>query len=114
MKSLVTLLLGSALWAGILFADEAPIAGTIKAVDPAAQTVTLETTAKRKTREVTVDIKPTSKIIRFTRAQVAGKTAFVEQAATLNDLKPGWTISVTTKHDEGREVADTLKVVLER
>lgn len=114
MQKIVTLLVSSVLWAGMVFADEAPIAGTIKAIDLAVQTVTLETTAKGKTREVTVDIKPTSKIIRFTRAQVAGKTGFVEQVATLADLKPGWVVSVTAKHEGGREVADMAKVVLER
>jgi len=50
MYRIVTLLLSGLLWAGTALADEAPISGTIKAVDPVAQTVTLETTAKGKTR----------------------------------------------------------------
>ena len=114
MKSIVILLVSSVLWAGLVFGDEAPISGTVKAIDPAAQTVTLETTAKGKTREVTVDIKPASRIVRFTRATEPGKTGFVEQTATLGDLKPDWVVSVTTKHEAGREVADIVKVVLER
>jgi len=114
MKQIVALLMGGLLWVGVAFADEAPISGTVKAIDPVAQTVTLETTAKGKTREVTVDIKPTSRIVRFARASEPGKSSFVEQTATLTDLKPGWVVSVMTKHEGGREVADIVKVVLER
>jgi len=86
----------------------------IKSIDPVAQTVTIATTAKGKTREVTVDIKPTSRIVRFVRPSEPGKTGFAEHSATLSDLKPGWTVSVTANHDGGREVADLVKVVLER
>ena len=114
MKQIVALLMGGLLWWGVAFADEAPISGTIKAIDLAAQTVTLETTAKGKTREVTVDVKPGSRIVRFTRSSEPGKAGFVEQSATLNDLKPGWVVSVTSKHEGGREVAEIVKVVLER
>jgi hypothetical protein len=114
MNQIVALLIGGLLWWGVAFADEAPISGTIKALDVTAQTVTLETTAKGKTREVTIDIKPGSRIVRFTRSSEPGKTGFVEQPATLNDLKPGWVVSVTSKHDGGREVAELVKVVLER
>jgi hypothetical protein len=114
MKQIVALLMGGLLWVGAAFADEAPISGTVKAIDPVAQTVTLETTAKGKTRQVMVDIKPTSRIVRFTRSAEPGKTGFVEQPAALGDLKPGWVVSVTTKHEGGREVADIVKVVLER
>ena len=114
MNRLVTLLLGGLLWAGVALADEAPISGTIKAIDPVAHTLTLETTAKGKTREVTIDVKPASRIIRFTRPSEPGKTGFIEQTATFADLKPGWVVSVTSKHDGGREVAEVVKVVLER
>lgn len=114
MQKIVTLLVSGLLWAGIGFADEAPISGAIKAIDPAAHTLTLETTAKGKTREVTVEIKPASRIIRYTRAGEAGKTGFVEQVVALSDLKPGWIVSVTAKHEGGREVAEVVKVVLER
>jgi hypothetical protein len=114
MNRIVALLISGLLWLSVAFADEAPISGTVKNIDPVAQTVTLDATAKGKTREVTVDIKPASRIVRFARATEPGKTGFVEQAATLSDLKPGWVVSVTTKHEAGREVADIVKVVLER
>lgn len=114
MREIIALLMGGLLWWGVAFADEAPISGTIKAIDLAAQTLTLETTAKGKTREVTVDVKPGSRIVRFTRSSVPGKAGFVAQSATLNDLKPGWVVSVTSKHEGGREVAEVVKVVLER
>lgn len=114
MNRIVVLLISGLIWMSVAFADEAPISGTVQTIDPTAQTVTLETTAKGKTREVTVDIKPASRIVRFTRSAEPGKTGFVEQTATLGDLKPGWVVSVTTKHEGGREVADIVKVVLER
>ncbi len=102
------------LWSAVVWADEAPIAGTVKAVDTSAQTVTLESTAKGKTRQVVVHLKPGTKIIRFTRSSEPGKTGFVEQALGLADLKPGWIVSVEAKHEGGKEVADVVKVVLER
>ena len=37
----------------LAFGDEAPIAGTVKAIDASANTLTLQTTAKGKTRDVT-------------------------------------------------------------
>lgn len=114
MHRLVALLIGSVLWVGVAVADEAPISGTIKAVDSVAQTLTLETTAKGKTRQVTIDITPASRIVRFTRPSEPGQAGFVEQAATLAELKPGWMVSVTTRHDGGREVAEIVQVVLER
>jgi hypothetical protein len=114
MNRIMVLLISGLIWVGVAFADEAPISGTVKTIDPTAQTVTLETTAKGKTREVTVDIKPASRIVRFARSTEPGKTGFVEQPAVLGDLKPGWVVSVTTKHEGGREVADIVKVVLER
>jgi hypothetical protein len=114
MNRIMVLLISSLIWVGVAFADEAPISGTIKSIDPAASTMTLETSAKGKTREVTVDIKPASRIVRFTRSAELGTTGFVEQPAALGDLKPGWVVSVTTKHEGEREVADIVKVVLER
>jgi hypothetical protein len=114
MNRIMVLLISGLIWVGMALADEAPISGTVKTIDPVAQTVTLETTAKGKTREVTVDIKPTSRIVRFTRSAEPDKTGVVEQTATLADLKPGWVVSVTSKHEGGREVADIVKVVLER
>ena len=98
---------------GVL-ADEAPISGTVKSVDPAAQTVTIESTAKGKTRQVVVHLKPGGKVVRFTRPTEPGKTGFVEQAVTLADLKPGWIVSAATKHEGDKEVAELVKIVLER
>ena len=106
--------LSATLSSGIAVADEAPISGTVKAVDPAAQTVTIESTAKGKTRQVVVHLKPGAKVIRFTRSTEPGKTGFVEQTAALTDLKPGWIVSIATKHEGDKEGADQVKVVLER
>jgi hypothetical protein len=107
-------LLSSLLGLSVAFADEASTSGTIKSIDLVAQTVTIATTAKGKAREVMVDLKPASCIVRFVRTSEPAKTGFVEQSATLSDLKPGWTISMTAKHDGGREAADLVKVRLER
>ena len=95
-------------------ADEAPISGTVKAVDPAAQTLAIEVTAKGKTRQVIVYLKPGAQIVRFVRPAEPGKTGFVEQRMALTDLKPGWMVSVATRHEGDKEVADLVKVVLER
>ena len=100
--------------AGIGAADEAPLSGTVKSVDPGAQTVTLETTAKGKTRQVVVHLKPGGKVVKFARASEPGTTGFVEQAVGLADLKPGWIVSAATRHEGNKEVADLVKVVLER
>ena len=108
------LLIAATLLGGVAVADEAPISGTVKSVDPAAQTVTIESTAKGKTRQVTVHLKPGAKVVKFARTSEPGKTEFVEQAVPLTDLKPGWMVSVATKHEGDKEVADLVKVVLER
>ena len=100
--------------AGVGTADEAPIAGTVKAIDAAAQTVTLESTAKGKTRQVVVHLKPGARIVKFVRASEPGKTGFVEQTLGLTDLKPGWIVSVEARHEGDKEVAELVKVVLER
>jgi len=98
----------------LAWADEAPISGTVKAVDAGAQTVTLESTAKGKTRQVVVHLKPGTKIVKFARSPEPGKTGFVEQALGLTDLKPGWIVSAEAKHEGNKEVAEVIKVVLER
>jgi hypothetical protein len=95
----------------LAFGDEAPIAGTVKSVDAGAQTLTVEARAKGKIREVVIDIRPTTKIVRFVRE---GSGLIKEQAAGLDDLKPGWTVSVTTKHEGQREVAEFVRVVHEK
>ena len=101
-------------FAVVAIADEGPIAGTVKSVDATARTVTIQTTAKGKTREVTIHLKPESKIVKFARATTPGQSGFVEQALGLTDLKPGWIVSVTAKHEGSNEVADVVKVVLEK
>jgi len=95
-------------------ADEAPISGTVKAIDASANTLTLQTTAKGTTRAVMILLKPDSKIGKFARPTELGKTGFVEQPLTLADLKPGWVVSVTTKHEAGKEVAEVVKVIFEK
>lgn len=94
-------------------ADDVPIAGVVKSVDLAAQTFVVETTARGQTRQVTIYVKPSSRVIRFVRAE-QGRGALVEQAATLGDLKPGWMVSVATVHEGEREVAQVVRIVLER
>jgi hypothetical protein len=91
--------------------DELPIAGTVKAVDVGARTLTVEARAQGKIREVVIDIRPTTKIVRFARE---GGGPIKEQAAALDDIKPGWTVSVTTRHEGQREVAESVRVVHER
>src|SRR2546428_13063988 len=95
-------------------ADEAPISGTVKAIETSGKTLTLQTTAKGKTRDVTILLKPDSKIVKFARATEPGKTGFVEQPLTVSDLKPGWVVSVTTKHESGKEIAEGVNVILEK
>ena len=110
----VAMLLAGALFAAPALADEAPISGTVKAVDPAANTVTLESIAKGKTRTVVIYLKPGARIVKFTRSTEPGKTGFVEQQLALTDLKPGWIVSAEAKHEGDKEVAEVVKVVLER
>ena len=93
-------------------ADDAPIAGSLKSIDAANRTVTVESAAQGKVRMVVIDVKPETKIIRFVRG--AGDKGFVEQSAKLEDLKPGWMVSVKTHHQGDREVADVLRVVHEK
>ena len=94
-------------------ADEAPIAGTLKAVDVAAQTLTVNTTAKGRARQVVIEITPETRIVRFARVDEAGKTGFAERPVALAELKPGWTVSVVTRNAGSREVAEVVKVVHE-
>ncbi len=110
----VAVTIAGGLGCGVATADEAPISGTVKAVDTVANTLTLQTTAKGKTRDVTIVFKPESKIVKFARPTEPEKTGFVEQTLALGDLKPGWVVSVTAKHEGGHEVAEIVKVVLEK
>ncbi len=93
-------------------ADEAPIVGHVKAVDTAAQILTVESAARGKTRQVVIDVKPETKVIRFVRGAEGG--AFKEQPAILADVKVGWTVSVATRHEGDREVAEIIRVVHEK
>ena len=114
MTGLLSVLLVAAWLVGAAIADEAPISGPVKAVDTAAQTLTIEATAKGKARQVVVHLKPGAKVVRYTRATEPGMSGFVEQTVALGDVKPGWIVSVATKHEGDKEVADLVKVVLER
>jgi hypothetical protein len=53
-------------------------------------------------------------VVRYTRAAEPGRTGFVEQLVALGDVKPGWIVTVATQHEGNKEVADLVKVVLER
>lgn len=79
-----------------------------------ARTLTIEVASKGKAREVTIYVGPGARIVRFARSTDPGKPGFVEQEAALADVKPGWVVSATTKHEGGREVAEVVKVVFER
>ena len=95
-------------------ADEAPIAGTVKAVDVAAKTLTVEAMAHGRPRVVIVEIRPGSKIVRTRRSDDPARPGFVEQAVALGEIKAGWTVSVRTRHDGDREVAEVVKILAER
>jgi hypothetical protein len=92
-------------------ADEAPITGTVKAVDPAANILTVQSAAQGKTREVAIHVKADTKIVRFARG---ADGRFAEQALALADIRPGWTVSVTTHHEGEKEVAHLIRVVHEK
>ena len=87
-------------------ADKAPIVGTIKAVDATGRTLTVTSTARGKTRDVVIDVKPGTKIVRPAGAGAAA----AEQASSLTDLKTGWTVTIVTRHEGRREVADMVRV----
>ena len=95
-------------------ADEAPIAGTVKSVDTAAGTMLVESASKGKVRQVVIHMRPESKVVRFVRSADGGKPGFSEQAATLADVKPGWHVSVKTRHEGEKEVAEVVRVVHEK
>lgn len=98
--------------AAVVNADEAPISGIVKAVDAANKTITVEASARGRTRQVVIEITPATKIVRFARA--ADGTGMKEQSAALEDIRTGWTVTVQAHHKGNREVADTLRVVHER
>ena len=114
MSAIVTLVVVGVLGAAHSVADEGPISGAVKAIDASGKTLTLQTTSQGKTRDVTIVLKPESKVVKYARPSEPAKTGFVEQALALSDLKPGWIVSVTTKHEGGNEVAEIVTVVVER
>ena len=114
MIRMISVLLTALLGWSVALADEAPISGAVKGVDTVAQTVTIESTAKGKTRQVIVYLKPGARVVKFVHSTDPAKPGFVEQAVPLTDVKPGWLVSVATKHEGDKEVADLVKVVLER
>ena len=114
MKTFIALILGATLGVAMAMGDEAPIAGTVTSVDPAARTLSVEVAGKATARVVTIHLSPAAKVVRFARSAPAGHSGFVEQEVPLADVKPGWVVSAATKHEGDREVADQIKVVFER
>ena len=94
--------------------DEGPIAGVIKSVDPSAGVLVVESTTRGRVRQVVIHVRPESKIVRFVRSPDPGKSGFSEQAASLADLKTGWTVSVMARHEGSKEVAEIVRVVHEK
>jgi hypothetical protein len=92
--------------------DEAPITGIVKAVDAVSGTLTVETRAKGTAREVMIEVRPSTKVVRFARE--GGGGAFKEQPMALEAVGPGWTVSVTTRHEGTREVAELVRVLHEK
>src|SRR5438045_7174378 len=111
MARLVVCLLLALASVGIAFADEHPIGGTVKAVDVAAKTLTVESPAKPQPRVVVIEIRAESKIVRSRRSTDPARPGFVEEAVVLNEIKPGFTVSVRTKHDGDRAVAVVVGVL---
>ena len=114
MSVILAMILTTVLGAWTASADEPPISGTVKAVDVGAQTLTLEVASTGKTREVIVYMKPGAKIVRFIRAIGPGKSGFVEQEVPLGAVKVGSIVSATTKHEGNREMAEQVKIIVER
>jgi hypothetical protein len=114
VKRIPTFVVIATMSAALAIADEAPISGTVKSVDLAARTLTVEVASKSKVRVVTIHLKPDAKVVRFTRSAQSGQSSFVEQEVPLTEVKAGWVVSAATKHEGNREVADQIKVVFER
>jgi hypothetical protein len=106
------LILALTVWWTVAQAHDGPVTGIVQAVDAEAMTVTVQSTATGATRAVLIHVRPDTRIVRFTRA-ANRKFAFVEQPATLTDLKPGWTVSVSTDHEGEKEVARLVRVLHE-
>ena len=114
MKTFMALILGVTLAVAIAIADEAPISGTVKSVDPTARTLTVEVAGKGKVRVVTIHMKPGAKVVRFIRRAQGGQSGFEEQEVSLAEVKSGWVVSAATRHEGDREIAEQVKIVFER
>jgi hypothetical protein len=114
MRSVAMGLIASLLAVTAALADELSIAGTVKAIDAPARTILVGSAARGKIRLVTIEIPPGCPIVRFVRSTEPGKGGFAERPAALGDLKPGWVVSVKTRHHGDREVAEAVRVVTER
>jgi len=114
--SIVPLLLFTAIvsFATPVLADEAPIAGTVKNVDTATGTLLVESAVRGQVRQVVIHMRAESRVVRFVRSTDAGESGFTEEVATLGDLKPGWVVSVKTRHEGDKEVAEIVRVVHEK
>jgi len=93
-------------------AEDEPLAGNVEVVGWAKTPRTVGASGRGTTRQFVSDISSGAGSVRFVRA--ADGKRFGEQAATLDEILPGWTVSVKTNHQGDREVADTVRVVHER
>ncbi|OLC65335.1 MAG: hypothetical protein AUH69_09760 [Actinobacteria bacterium 13_1_40CM_4_65_12] len=73
MFVIVALIVGGVVSAAHSVADEAPISGKVKTIDTAAKTLMLQTTAQGKARDVTIVVKPETKIVKFKRSTEPGR-----------------------------------------
>jgi len=115
VASAIALVVSAAFLAALpALADSAPIAGTVKSVDAPGGTFVVEGFNKGRVRQVTIHMRGDSKIVRFQRSADASTPGFNEQPAALADLRPGWTVSVKTRHEGDKEVAEVVRVVHEK
>jgi hypothetical protein len=109
-----TLVLALTVWLTVAQAHDGPVTGIIQAVDADAMTMTMtvRSTGMGTTGEVLIHVRADTRVVRFTRA-ANRRFAYVEQPSTLADLKPGWTVSVTTTHEGEKEVARLIRMLHE-
>jgi hypothetical protein len=95
-------------------ADGAPIAGVVKSIDTAAGILVLESMSRGRVRQVVIHMRAESKVVRLVRSTEPGKSGVSEQPSRLGELKAGWTVSVETRHEGNKEVAQVVRVVQEK
>jgi len=95
-------------------ADEVPIVGMVTSVDAVTGTLVVESASRGKTRRVKIYIRSDSKVVRFERAPEGKNPSFTERATPLREVQPGWVVSVKTRHEGDREIAEIVRVVQER